>query len=121
MAIQKNLLQVNYKTYMHLKGCDCMNLYTFKDDLSFWMFGEGFPGYFFQLLVSKFGELLKILLLTVFQNKNLRSLFSMMISKLRSRFVFTAYAIVDLIYYQTHRMTRETSSYLTDVLLLLYL
>ena len=22
MAIQKNLLQVNYKTYMHLKGCD---------------------------------------------------------------------------------------------------
>ena len=51
MAIQKNLLQVNYKTYMHLKGCDCMNLlYTFKDDLSFWMFEGGFPSYFFQLL-----------------------------------------------------------------------
>ena len=30
MAIQKNLLQVNYKTHMHLKGCDCMNLYTFN-------------------------------------------------------------------------------------------
>ena len=69
---------------------------------------------------SKFGELLKLLLLTVFQNKNLRSLFSMMISKLRSWFVFTAHAIVDLIYYQTHQITRETSSYLIDVLLLLY-
>ena len=50
MAIQKNLLQVNYKTYMHLKGCDCMNLYTFKDDLSFWMFGGGFPSSFIQWL-----------------------------------------------------------------------
>ena len=76
---------------------------------------------FLPITLSKFGELLKILLLTVFQNKNLRSLFSMMICKLRSRFVFTAYAIVELIYYQTHRITRETSSYLIDVLLLLYL
>ena len=72
------------------------------------------------MTLSKFGELLKILLLMVFQNKNLRSLFFIMISKLQSRFVFTAYAIVDLIYYQTHRITRETSSYLIDVLLLLY-
>ena len=69
------------------------------------------------MTLSKFGELLKILPLTVFQNKNLRSLFSM-ISKLRSRFVFTAYAIVDLIYYQKHRIARLTSSYLIDVLLL---
>ena len=46
---------------------------------------------------------------------------SMMISKLRSRvgFVFTAYAIVDLIYYELHRITREASSYLIDVLFLL--
>ena len=46
---------------------------------------------------------------------------SMMISNLRSRvgFVFRAYAIVDLIYYELHRITRETSSYLIDVLFLL--
>ena len=48
MAFQKNLFQVNYKTYMHLKGCDCMNRYTFNDDLSFWMFGGGFPSSFIQ-------------------------------------------------------------------------
>ena len=76
--------------------------------------------FFLPMTLSKFGELLKILLLMVFQNKNLRSLFFIMISKVQSRFVFTAYAIVDLIYYQTHRITRETSSYLIDVLLLLY-
>ena len=74
--------------------------------------------FFLPITLSKFGELLKILLLTVFQNKNLWSSFSMMISKLRSQvgFVFTAYAIVDLIYYQLHRITRKTSSYLIDVL-----
>ena len=117
MAIQKNLLQVNYKTYMHLKGCDwtCILLKVI------YRFGCAREAFRVPITLSKFRELLKILLLTVFQNKNLWSSFSMMISKLRSQvgFVFTAYAIVDLIYYQLHRITRKTSSYLIDVLFLL--